>query len=385
MQKLSTFLKPRPRAWISRNKVQILKDGSEIFPEMLKAIREAEETIHLETYIFRSDRVGWRFAEALSEKAREGVYVQLIYDSLGSLTTDPALFRFMEEAGVELFEYHPIAPWKWGWNLKWNLKRRDHRKILVVDGRCGFVGGINIGEEYADPAEGGGGWRDTHLKLEGPAVLKLQQIFLTTWFKNKKRRLKPDTTYYPEVSSSGRLGVSIVASNGLRGRNQIKKAYLRAILRARKRVCITNSYFVPPHWFLTALKKACRRGVEVMILVPKRSDVRIIDYATRALYSRLLKWGVRIFEWEGPVLHAKTAVVDGRWSTIGSSNIDQLSFFYNLEVNVVVLGATFGDKMEGMFWDDLKSSREIRATEWTRRNWLQRLLENTFYYIVGWI
>ncbi|WDT82460.1 MAG: phospholipase D-like domain-containing protein [Candidatus Manganitrophus sp.] len=122
-----------------------------------------------------------------------------------------------------------------------------------------------------------------------------------------------------------------------------------------------------------------------MILVPKRSDVRIIDYATRALYSRLLKWGVRIFEWEGPVLHAKTAVVDGRWSTIGSSNIDQLSFFYNLEVNVVVLGATFGDKMEGMFWDDLKSSREIRATEWTRRNWLQRLLENTFYYIVGWI
>ncbi|MDC4226919.1 MAG: phospholipase D-like domain-containing protein [Candidatus Manganitrophus sp.] len=139
-------------------------------------------------------------------------------------------------------------------------------------------------------------------------------------------------------------------------------------------MCITNSYFVPPHWFLTALKKACLRGVEVYILVPKRSDVRIIDYATRALYSRLLKWGVRIFEWEGPVLHAKTAVVDGRWSTIGSSNIDQISFFYNLEVNVVVLGSTFGDKMEAMYWDDLKYSREIHATEWTRRNWLQRFL-----------
>jgi cardiolipin synthase len=385
MRNLSTLLRPKPRTWISGNKVQILKDGSENFPEMLKAIKEARETIHLETYILRSDRVGWRFAEALAQKAREGVSVKLIYDSLGSLTTDRGFFRFMEEAGVEIFEYHPIAPWKWRGSRKWHLKRRDHRKILVVDGRCGFVGGINIGDEYADLSEGGGGWRDTQLKLEGPAVQKLQQIFLSTWFKNKKRRLKLDPPYYPESPSPGRLGVSIVASNGLRGRNQIKKAYLRAILRARKRICITNSYFLPPHWFLIALKKACRRGVEVCILVPKRSDIRIIDYATRALYSRLLKWGVRIFEWEGPVLHAKTAVIDGRWSTIGSSNLDQTSLFYNLEVNVVVLGSTFGDKMEKMFWEDLKSSREILATEWTRRNWIQRLVENTFYYFVGWI
>lgn len=385
MRKLSTLLRQKPRAWISGNKARILKDGSEIFPEMLNAIKEAEETIHLETYILRSDRVGWRFAEALAEKAREGVSVKLIYDSLGSLTADRALFRFMEEAGVELFEYHPVAPWKWGGKFPWNLKRRDHRKILVVDGRCGFVGGINIGDEYADLSEGGGGWRDTHLKLEGPAVRKLQQIFLSTWMKNKKRRLKSDPAYSPDIPSPGRLGVSIVASNGLRGRNQIKRAYLRAILRARKRICITNSYFVPPHWFLAALKKACRRGVEVFILLPKRSDVRIVDYATRALYTRLLKWGVRIFEWEGPVLHAKTAVVDERWSTIGSSNIDQLSFFYNLEVNVVVLGSTFGDKMERMFWDDFKRSREILAAEWTRRNRLQRFLENTFYYLVGWI
>lgn len=385
MRKLATLLRPRPRTWISGNKVQILKDGSENFPEMLKAIKEGRETIHLETYIFRSDRVGWRFAEALAEKAREGVSVKLIYDSLGSLTTDRELFRVMEEAGVEIFEYHPIAPWKWRGSLKWNLKRRDHRKILVVDDRCGFVGGINIGDEYADFSEGGGGWRDTQMKLEGPAVRKLQEIFLSTWMKYKKRRSKAGTADASEIRPPGRLGVSIVASNGIQGRNQIKKAYLRAILRAKKRICITNSYFVPPHWFLTALKKARQRGVEVFILLPRRSDVRIVDYATRALYSRLLKWGVRIFEWEGSVLHAKTAVIDGRWSTIGSSNIDQISFFYNLEVNVVVLGWTFGDKMEGMFWDDLKSSREIRAREWIRRNWLQRLLENTFYYLVGWI
>lgn len=381
MQKLSALLKRRRPAWIPGNRITILKNGSEIFPEMLRTIKEAKETIHLEIYIFQSDRTGWRFAEALAEKSRSGVSVKVVYDAVGSLTTDPDLFRFMESAGVELFEYHPIAFWKRGWGLK----RRDHRKILIVDGRCGFVGGVNIGDEYADPGEGGGGWRDTHLKLEGPAVRNLQQIFLSTWFKNKKRELKDDPSYYPEIPPSGKLRVSIVASHGFRARNQIKKTYLRAIRRAKKRICFTHSYFVPPHWFLTALKKARRRGVEVMILLPKRSDVRIIDFATRALYTRLLKWGVRIFEWEGPILHAKTAVVDGRWSTIGSANLDQLSFHYNLEVNVVALGAPFGAEMEEMFWNDLKQAREVLAPEWTRRNFIQRLLENTFYYLIGWI
>jgi|SRR5579884_893927 len=385
MQKLSAFLKRRPPTWVFGNRIRILKNGAEIFPEMLSAIQEAKETIHLETYIFQSDRTGWRFAEILSEKARIGISVRVIYDSFGSLTTDPGLFHFMEEAGVELLEYHPIAPWKRGWNLKLSLRRRDHRKMLIVDGRYGFIGGVNIGDEYADPAEGGGGWRDTHLKLEGPAVRQLQQIFLSSWFKNKKWKLKLKPTDIPEIPPVGNLRVSIVASNGFRGRNQIKKAYLRAIRRARKRIFITNPYFVPPHWFLTALKKARRRGVEVFILLPQKSDVRMIDYARRALYSRLLKWGIRIFEWEGPVLHAKTAVIDGRWSTVGSANMDYMSFHYNMEVNVVALGVTLGAEMEEMFWDDLKRSREILAPEWIRRNWLQRFLENTFYYLVGWI
>lgn len=329
--------------------------------------------------------MGWRFAEALAAKAKGGISVKIVYDAVGSLTADPRFFQFMEEAGVELFEYHPIAPWKRGWNRPWSIKRRDHRKVLIVDGRCAFVGSANIGDEYNALSEGGGGWRDTHIKLEGPAVFRLQQIFLSTWFKNKRRKLKDDASYFPTVPRSGNVMVSTVASNGLRGRNQIKKAYLRAILRAKTRICITNAYFVPPSWFLRALKKARRRGVEVSVLLPKRSDVRVIDYASRALYSQLLKWGVRIFEWEGPVLHAKTAVVDGRWSTIGSSNMDPFSFLYNLEVNVVAVGTTFGAEMEEMFWEDLKQAREILAPEWLRRNRLQRVLESTFYYLLGWI
>jgi cardiolipin synthase len=380
MRRLQKWLNRKQPVWISGNTVKILKNGAQIFPEMLLAIEQAAETIHLEMYIFRSDQVGWRFAEALSRKAKEGVAVKLIYDSLGSLTSSRELFLTMEKAGVEIFEYHPIAPW----NPGWRLRKRDHRKILVIDGRCGFVGGINLGNEYADSSDGGEGWRDTHIRLEGPAVRELQQIFLSTWVKNKRAKLGPHPSYYPDLQPSGDLPVSLLASQGMKGKNQIKQAYLDAIRQAEKQICITNSYFVPPPSVLRELKLAARRGVQVFIMVPKKSDVQIIDYARRALYAKLLRWGVRIFELEGPILHAKTAVIDGKWSTVGSYNMDQLSFSYNLEVNVVVKGRAFGNEMETMFWADLKQSSEVLAKEWTHRNLFQKMLENTSYYILAW-
>ncbi|MGB3941620.1 MAG: cardiolipin synthase [Candidatus Manganitrophaceae bacterium] len=390
MPKLRRLLRWRSRVWsrvwISGNKIGLLKNGHEIYPEMLRAIAEAKESICLETYLFRSDRIGWQFAQALAQKAKEGLSVRLIYDSLGSFTTAPELFQHLEESGVSIFEYHPVTPWRRGWRFRSKLKRRDHRKILIIDNRYAFVGGANIGDEYIAPVEEEGeGWRDTHLKIEGPAVTRLQKIFFVTWLKGEvreKRLIHFGSEGLPRV---GDLTISVVAANGIRGRNQIKKAYLRAVRRARHRICMTNSYFVPPHWFLRALKKAVQRGVEVSILLPKHSDVRIVDYASRALYANLLKSGVRIFEWEGSVLHAKTAVIDGRWSTIGSSNMDRFSFFYNLEVNVVVIGSPFGKEMEAMFEADLKQAREILAPEWTRRNWFQRLLENIFYYLLEWV
>ena len=347
---------------------------------MLQTIEKATETIHLEMYIFRSDQTGWCFADALAKKATEGVVVKLIYDSLGSLTSSEEMFLTMEKAGVEIFEYHPIAPW----NPGWRLRKRDHRKILVVDGRCGFVGGINIGDEYTASDDGEEGWRDTHIKLEGPAVRELQQIFLSTWVKNKKAKSTPHPSYYPDLPPVGDLPVSLVSSQGMKGKNQIKQAYLDAIRRAEERICITNSYFVPPPSVLREIKLAARRGVQVFILVPQKSDVPLIDYACRALYTKLLRWGVRIFEWERSILHAKTAVIDGHWSTVGSYNMDQLSFAYNLEVNVVVKGKGFGKEMEAMFWEDLKQSREVLAQEWTRRNAFQKILENTSYYILAW-
>lgn len=381
MRSIDKWLQRKEPVWVAGNRVQILKNGPQIFPEMLQTIEKANETIHLEMYIFRSDQIGWRFAQALARKAKEGVAVKLIYDSLGSLTSSQEMFLMMEKAGVEIFEYHPIAPW----NPGWRLRKRDHRKILVVDGRYGFVGGVNIGDEYTASAEGGEGWRDTHIKLEGPAARELQQIFLSTWIKNKKAKATPDPSYYPDLQPVGDLSVSFVASQGLKGKNQIKQAYVNAILQAQERICITSSYFVPPPSVLRKLKIAAQRGVQISILVPKKSDVPLIDYACRALYSKLLKWGVRIFEWEGSILHAKTAVIDGNWSTVGSYNMDQLSFSYNLEVNVVVRGKAFGSEMEAMFWEDLKNSREVLATEWRHRNPFQKMLENTSYYILAWL
>jgi len=170
----------------------------------------------------------------------------------------------------------------------------------------------------------------------------------------------------------------------MKGKNQIKQAYLDAIRGAQERICITNSYFVPPPSVLREIKLAARRGVQIFILVPQKSDVPLIDYACRALYTKLLRWGVRIFEWERSILHAKTAVIDGHWSTVGSYNMDQLSFAYNLEVNVVVKGKGFGKEMEAMFREDLKQSREVLAQEWTQRNLFQKILENTSYYILAW-
>lgn len=381
MNRIDAWLQRKQPDWIPGNRVEILKNGAEIFPEMLQAIARAKETVHLEMYIFRNDEIGRLFADALSKKAYEGISVKLIYDSLGSLTTSSEPFFSMEQAGVEMFEYHPIVSW---YPLGRRLRKRDHRKMLIVDGRYGFVGGVNIGNEYADRSDGGEGWRDTNIRLEGPAVRNLQQIFLSTW--TKKGTFRPHPSHYPDLPPAGDFPVSIVASQGMKGTNQIKRAYLDAIRSAQERICITNSYFVPPPRILRAIRKASQRGVEIYLLVPQKSDVRLIDYACRALYAKLLGWGVRIFEWEGSVLHSKTAVIDRKWSTVGTCNMDQLSLFYNLEVNVVIKGKTFGDQMEAMFWEDLKQSREILATDWIRRRGpFRKILENTSYYLLAWL
>lgn len=358
------------------NRVTLLKDGRDAFPSMVRAIEDASSTINLETYILRSDKIGWRFGEALSKKASEGVEVNLIYDSVGSMDCEENFLQFLQTHNVKLLEYNPIAPWKKGW--QW--LRRNHRKILVVDGRIGFTGGINIADDYADIAEGGKGWRDTHIKIEGPAVRELQKLFLSTW-----KRDAGDRKYYPEIDEAGDTPVQIIGSRERRNRKAIKRSYIQAIKNAKKEIYLTNAYFVPDRGALRAIRNVCRRGVEVALMLPGISDVKVVQYASRSLYSRLLSRGVKIYEREGQVLHSKTAVIDGEWSTIGSYNMDHRSYIYDLEVNAIIYGREFGEEMRAMFMDDLKGCRGIDREEWKNRPFTEKLFEKFCFRFRHWM
>jgi len=361
---------------INGNRVTLLKDGREAFPSMISAIEGASSTINLETYMLRSDRTGWRFGEILAEKSSEGVEVNIIYDSLGSLDCGEDFLQFLQSRGINILEYNPIAPWKKGW--RW--LRRNHRKILVVDGRVGFTGGINIADDYSDPSEGGKGWRDTHIKIEGPVVRELQRLFLSTWKKSAGER-----KYFPYLEESGDTPVQIVGSREIRNRKAIKKAYINAIKNAKQSIYLTNAYFIPDRGILRAIWNACKRGVEIVLILPGISDVKVVQYASRSLYSRLLSQGVKIYEREGKVLHSKTAVIDGIWSTIGSYNMDHRSYLYDLEVNAIIYGREFGEKVKRVFIDDLKDCRKIELDKWKERPLKEKLIEKFCFRFRHWM
>ena len=361
---------------INGNRVTLLKDGREAFPSMISAIEGASSTINLETYMLRSDRTGWRFGEILAEKSSEGVEVNIIYDSLGSLDCGEDFLQFLQSRGINILEYNPIAPWKKGW--RW--LRRNHRKILVVDGRVGFTGGINIADDYSDPSEGGKGWRDTHIKIEGPVVRELQRLFLSTWKKSAGER-----KYFPYLEESGDTPVQIVGSREIRNRKAIKKAYINAIKNAKQSIYLTNAYFIPDRGILRAIWNACKRGVEIVLILPGVSDVKVVQYASRSLYSRLLSQGVKIYEREGKVLHSKTAVIDGIWSTIGSYNMDHRSYLYDLEVNAIIYGREFGEKVKTVFMDDLKDCRKIELDKWKERQLKEKLIEKFCFRFRHWM
>src|SRR3990170_3579671 len=323
---------------INGNRVTLLKDGREAFPSMISAIEGASSTINLETYMLRSDRTGWRFGEILAEKSSEGVEVNIIYDSLGSLDCGEDFLQFLQS------------------------------------------GGINIADDYSDPSEGGKGWRDTHIKIEGPVVRELQRLFLSTWKKSAGER-----KYFPYLEESGDTPVQIVGSREIRNRKAIKKAYINAIKNAKQSIYLTNAYFIPDRGILRAIWNACKRGVEIVLILPGISDVKVVQYASRSLYSRLLSQGVKIYEREGKVLHSKTAVIDGEWSTIGSYNMDHRSYLYDLEVNAIIYGREFGEKVKTVFMDDLKDCRKIELDKWKERQLKEKLIEKFCFRFRHWM
>lgn len=368
---------------IAGNKVTLLYDGPQTMAAMMAAIHSAQDHINFETYIFDQDEIGIRFAEALIARQRAGVQVNIIYDSVGTIGTPQLFFDKMRDAGIRLLAFNPINPLR----LKgpWEPNNRDHRKILVVDGRIAFTGGVNISSTYANSSlfrskarakaqnNSKVGWRDTHIKIEGPAVAALQWLFLDTWMREKSPDLA-DSNFFPVLTNVGDKLLRVLASEP-DGDNDIYKAYLLAIQEAKKTIHITCAYFVPDAAILEALSDAARRGVEVVIILPGVSDNSLVFHATRSFYTEMLSKGIKIYQLQIAVLHAKTAVIDQVWATVGSTNIDARSFLHNNEINVVVFGAEFGLSMENAFTEDLRFSVEMTTEQWARRPLQNKLRE----------
>jgi cardiolipin synthase A/B len=361
--------------------VSLLRDGAQAFPSMLEAIAEAKHFISLETYIIQPDSIGTRFRDALTEAAARGVEVRVIFDSIGSFETGAFFWRPLHAAGGQTVTFHDVASWKHWWAGR--LNKRDHRKVLVVDGEVGFCGGINIHDQELPTEQGGANWRDVHVRIEGPVVAEIQSIFLQTWSYGGG----PPARGRPLRHVAGPRGdeaVRVVATDALLNRFNIHRAYLRAISSARRSISLWNPYFIPDGRVRRALKRARARGVEVRVIVPARGDIAAVQFASRKLYARLLRAGVRIFEWREHVMHAKCGVIDGEWSTVGSFNLDHRSLVHNLELNAMVYGESFGRQMEAMFEEDLESCAEVDPRSWRYRSFLDRLLETFFYFFRYW-
>jgi cardiolipin synthase len=364
------------------NATRILLDGPAAYRAMFDAIAAARDHVHLESYIFEEIEFDRRLSELLARKAREGVQVRVIYDSFGSLDTPPAFLEGLAAQGVVLCEFNPVNPLR---ARLFALQHRDHRKIVVVDGRIAFTGGINFHSVYrsgsvptSDPdlGETVEGWRDTHLAIEGPAVAELQTMFLGTWEKQGCRDV-PVRNHFPAVAARGDDIVSVIGSSPDGQLSTLYLTLVAAITYAETSVHLSAAYFVPDASTIQALKAAAARGVDVRLLLPAFTDSWLAFHAGRSYYDELLAAGVHIHEYRGGVMHAKTLVVDGVWSTIGSANVDWRSFVYNDEVSAVVVGRAFGDEMERIFANDLAKSAEVTRERWSARSASSRLSEAT--------
>jgi cardiolipin synthase len=357
------------------NAVQILRNGVEIFPSMLAAIRGARQTINLEFYIYWDGEIGRQFAEALAERARAGVKVNVVLDAVGSSAMSEDLILFLQRNGIAVEWYHPLR-----WYTISRVNHRTHRKLLVVDGEIGFSGGVGIADVWLGDAESKDHWRETVVRVEGPVVTQMQFAFMDNWIKSRGELLT-GLDYFPKLDPRGPYLTHVLKSSPSEGSSAAKLMYIVSIVSARKSIYLNSAYFVPDGDTIRAFEGAVRRGVDVRVIVPgEHTDVPIVRHASRLLYSHLLRRGVRIFEYLPTMMHAKTMVVDGIWTSIGSSNFDDRSFRLNDEVNVNIYDETIAAQMETMFFEDLARSEEITRRRWIRRPWLDRLKER----VAGW-
>jgi cardiolipin synthase len=354
------------------NRAEVLLNGDQIFPSMLEAIGQARKTITFETFIYWSGEVGKKFADALSQRARQGVKVHVLLDWVGSQKMDQALLEEMEKAGVEVRRYHPVR-----WYTLARLNNRTHRKLMVVDGRIGFTGGVGIADVWSGDADDPEHWRDTHFRIEGPVVAQMQAAFLDNWMQVTGVVMHGED-YFPALEPRGDHYAQMFTSSPGGGSESMQLMYLIAIAAAKNSIHLSASYFVPDEVSSKMLVQAMKRGVKLQIILPGRLiDTTVVRRASRARWGPLLRAGAEIYEFQPTMFHCKVMVVDGLWTSVGSTNFDNRSFAVNDEANLNILDANFARRQIEIFQNDLERARRITLEEWESRPWHERLWERT--------
>lgn len=355
---------------VGGNRIDVLLNGDEIFPAKLDLIRAARKTITYAQYVFEEGEPAADTAQALAERCRAGVKVHVLVDAVGSLMMPSQYRDWLTEAGCELVFYRPLSPWAMD-----RVNNRNHRRILVADGRVGVTGGSGTSGKWSGNGRQEGQWRDTDLRLEGPVVSQLQGAFAENWLEATGVALGgPD--YFPSpIEAKGQVESQIVRSSPAGGSVAMYTMFLLAIASARQSIYITNPYFVPDDKMLSTLLQARQRGVRVVLLLPGATDHNLVRQASRSELGRLLQAGVKVYEYRAALLHAKTMVIDSIWATVGSTNLDRRSFELNEELNLVVYNPDIARRLEGVFEADLRGSREVTYEAWKNRGILSRFLE----------
>jgi cardiolipin synthase len=353
------------------NRTTELINGDQIFPAMLGAIRGAKKTVLFETYIYWSGEIGNAFAEALSERARAGVKVHVLMDWVGSAKIDDAVVERMKAAGVEVEKYHPL---RW-YNLT-RLNNRTHRKLLIVDGRVGFTGGVGIAPLWTGNGQDPDHWRDSHFRVEGPVVAQMQSVMLDNWAKATGRVLH-GAEYFPLVPPAGPEKAQVFASSPSGGSDSMLTMYLLAITGAERSIDLSSAYFVPDAIMRRALVAAVKRGVRVRIITPgEHMDADTVRNASRGLWGDLLEAGVQFHEYQPTMYHCKVLIVDGLMTSVGSTNFDVRSFRLNDEANLNIYDRDFAARQTRVFEEDLKKSRRVTFAAWQARPWNEKLKEH---------
>jgi cardiolipin synthase len=356
------------------NTVSLLTSAAAALAAMFATIAAARDHIHMEYYTFEDVEIdGQALSALLADKLRQGVRIAIVYDAVGSSSAPDALFDGLAAAGARLVEYRPLNPLRRRFSFR--LNDRDHRKILVVDGKVAFLGGVNMARVYQNPPSAGAPadgdtahafWRDAAVRIEGPAVAHVQNLFLHTWQRQGGGQI--DFATPPQAAANGSETIRVEGS-APRERRQLYYISLRAaVLAARERILLSTGYFVPTHRMWKQLADAAERGVDVRLLLPGYSDVPAAVHAARGLYGRLMRRGVRVFEVRNAAWHAKAATIDGVWTAIGSSNLDRRSYVYNNEVDAIVLGRTTAAQLEDMLLEDMRHAEPISLDGWERRS-----------------